>query len=96
MFIPCRDYCYLRFNKQYTKECNNTCDYARIVKVLKEVLITESCCIDTCKNFISKDLCNQYEIPWQCDNEECKNHSLYEIDWNKIYERYDIKFEENT
>lgn len=29
--IPCRDYCYVRYGKQYTPDCDNTCDYARVV-----------------------------------------------------------------
>lgn len=29
-FIPCRDHCYLRYGRQYTEECDTTCDYARV------------------------------------------------------------------
>lgn len=32
MLIPCHDHCYLRYGKQYTKECDTTCDYAKAVK----------------------------------------------------------------
>lgn len=31
MFGPCVDHCYLRYNKQYTKECDNICAYAKAV-----------------------------------------------------------------
>lgn len=31
MFNPCFEHCYLRYNKQYTKECDNTCAYAKAV-----------------------------------------------------------------
>ena len=31
MFVPCRDYCYERFGKQYSpEECDATCDYAKV------------------------------------------------------------------
>lgn len=32
MFIPCKDHCYLRYGKQYSKECDTNCDYAKAVK----------------------------------------------------------------
>ena len=32
MFNPCYEHCYLRYSKQYTKECDDNCDYAKIVK----------------------------------------------------------------
>lgn len=32
MMIPCRDHCYLRYGKEYTSDCDTTCDYARVVK----------------------------------------------------------------
>ena len=31
MLNPCYEYCYLRFGKQYTEDCNNTCEYAKQV-----------------------------------------------------------------
>ena len=31
MFEPCVEYCYFKYNKQYTKECDNTCAYAKAV-----------------------------------------------------------------
>lgn len=30
MFNPCYEHCYLRYGKQYTEECDTTCDYARV------------------------------------------------------------------
>ena len=38
---PCIDYCYNRFGRQYTPECDNICDYAIKVKenkIFKEYL----------------------------------------------------------
>lgn len=32
MFEPCFDHCYIRYNKQYTKECDDNCNYAKVVK----------------------------------------------------------------
>lgn len=32
MFNPCRDYCYTRLGKQYSEECDETCEYANFVK----------------------------------------------------------------
>ena len=32
MFVPCHDHCYLRYGRQYTKECDINCDYAKVVK----------------------------------------------------------------
>ena len=32
MFVPCHDHCYLKYGKQYTEECDTTCDYAKAVK----------------------------------------------------------------
>lgn len=32
-FIPCVDYCYVRFGREYRAEdCDNTCAYAKVVK----------------------------------------------------------------
>ena len=31
MFYPCTE-CYRKFDKQYTSECDDKCDYARAVK----------------------------------------------------------------
>lgn len=37
MMIPCRDYCYIRFGRQYTEECDTRCDYAKSVKESKQL-----------------------------------------------------------
>ena len=34
---PCVDLCYLRYGKEYSEECDETCDYAKAVKELKEL-----------------------------------------------------------
>lgn len=38
IFVPCRDHCYIRYGKQYTKECNTTCDYAKVCLKNKDML----------------------------------------------------------
>ena len=88
MLIPCKDYCYLRFGKQYTEKCDNACDYARVVKVLKEVLTSIDPCTVTCKKSYY-----QAGVPWDCDHlgKDCQKCSMYEIDWNKVYNEYNIK-----
>lgn len=30
MINPCKDYCYIRFGKQYTKECDTQCEFAKV------------------------------------------------------------------
>ena len=35
MYIPCEE-CFRRYQREYTEECDNTCDYARITKEYKE------------------------------------------------------------
>ena len=32
MFEPCYEYCYLRFGKQYTPDCDDKCAYAKVIK----------------------------------------------------------------
>lgn len=29
---PCVDYCFLRYGKQYDINCDNTCEFARVIK----------------------------------------------------------------
>lgn len=36
MKIPCHD-CYIRYNKDYTEECDTTCDYAAVIKENKRL-----------------------------------------------------------
>ena len=38
MFEPCYEHCYLRYGKQYTKECDDKCNYAKAVKEKKELI----------------------------------------------------------
>lgn len=38
MFEPCYEHCYLRYGKQYTKECDNECNYAKVVRENKELV----------------------------------------------------------
>lgn len=34
---PCKDWCFARFGKEYTKECDKHCDYARLHVELKQL-----------------------------------------------------------
>lgn len=38
MFKPCYEHCYLRYGKQYTKECDDKCHYAKAIKENKELI----------------------------------------------------------
>lgn len=35
--IPCKELCYLRYGKQYTSECDTTCEFARVVAENKKL-----------------------------------------------------------
>ena len=37
MFNPCYEHCYLRYGKEYTEECDNTCQYAYLAKKAKSM-----------------------------------------------------------
>lgn len=37
LFVPCRDHCYVRCGKSYTKECDTECDYAKVCLENKEL-----------------------------------------------------------
>ena len=34
---PCIDYCFNRFGKGYTKDCDNNCEYAKVIAENKEL-----------------------------------------------------------
>lgn len=70
-YYPCQT-CYLRFNKQYSSECDDNCDYAKAIKLLKQVLIKTDKCF-YCKNY---DGC--------INQEKCENYNLFELDYEKI------------
>ncbi len=39
---PCVDYCYLRYGKQYSHDCDSKCEYAKVVlenKTLKKAIV---------------------------------------------------------
>lgn len=63
MINPCIDFCYARFSKQYSSDCDDKCEYAKIVKEKKLLeeemdrpiktlgeLATQFCCLIECKN----------------------------------------------
>lgn len=35
LFNPCIGHCFIRYGKQYSKDCDAKCDYAKIAKELK-------------------------------------------------------------
>lgn len=37
MLNPCYEYCYLRFDKQYTEDCDDRCEFAKVVKEKKKL-----------------------------------------------------------
>ena len=53
MFSPCRDYCYVRLGKQYTEECDNTCEYAKTIKELNESLKNASVIIQEYEEYFT-------------------------------------------
>lgn len=63
MFNPCVEHCYLKYGKQYSPDCDDKCEYAKVVnekKLLEEEmdrpiktlaeLTTQFCCLTECKN----------------------------------------------
>ena len=34
---PCKDYCYYRYGKEYTPECDKNCDFAKEVNLRKKL-----------------------------------------------------------
>ena len=70
MFEPCFEHCYLRYGKQYTKECDNNCNYAKTIKILKTLLGCEYC-----KRYLICPVgdCNNYE-KYEIDFEKIKTN----------------------
>ena len=85
MYYPC-----MNCRKEYDKKCINSCDYARSIEVLKEVLLINEPCASVCKNGYP---CKG--VGFDCD-EECENHSLFEVDFDKIMKEYDINLNKET
>ena len=84
MFIPCKEHCYLRYGKQYTKECDDNCDYAHVAKLYeetKQILKSVLTYYDGCA------YCKHYPI---CAVGHCNNYEKYELDWVKIKNNYPI------
>lgn len=84
-------------NCKWEADCNCTsnndydkCYYRLLEKTLKEVLI----CNDGCRNNCTHSY-HIKEYPGYCCNEiNCKNYSMYDIDWNKVIKDYNLN-EEN-
>lgn len=78
---PCVDYCYFRLGKQYSLECEEFCDFAKVVKERNRLL--EECdelkrkirkindyikeCEDTSKNCSNCGNNVEYPPPHTCD-----------------------------
>ena len=39
LFNPCLDYCYLHNGKQYSSECDKSCEFAKIAKELTKIMM---------------------------------------------------------
>ena len=63
MINPCIDLCYTRYGKQYSPDCDDKCEYAKIAKEKKLLekemdrpiktlgeLASQFCCVTECKN----------------------------------------------
>lgn len=84
-------------NCKWESDCNctnskngyDTCEYRLLNKTLEKVLIINDGCRAHCKY-------SYYVpgIPYECDEEHCKDHSMYYIDWEKVIEDYNIDIEE--
>lgn len=96
--------CYMRIdlplcnfkNCKWEADCNCTsksdydkCYYRLIEKTLKKVLICNDGCRSSCTHsYYVKG------IGYDCDEEHCKNYSMYDIDWSKVIKDYNLN-EEN-
>ena len=75
---PCFEYCYVMYGKSYTKECDNKCEYARVVKCLKEVL----------RQHRGRSYCKNYAT---CAEDTCNKCENYQLDFEKINKSYHIE-----
>lgn len=73
MMNPCRDYCYLRFGKQYTESCDTTCDYAKVVKENKRMKAT------------LESIMGSQKYCALCANTGCKNSSTQDATCDPIW-----------
>lgn len=86
VFNPCKK-CQYGNNNQFTDWCISNCEYAQLIKYLKIVLLFSDGCLLHCK--YSHTI--QY-VGLGCDycGEECKNYSMYDIDYDKLRSDYGI------
>ena len=68
----------MTFNKT---ECVSDCEYALLIKTMKQILLIQDGCIH-CKHRITSDEC---EIGW------CPNYEKFDLDINKVIENYELK-----
>lgn len=55
---PCKDWCYTRFGKEYTPECDGYCDYAKLCVELKRAKRERDAVLNAFRGFIqSGHLC---------------------------------------
>lgn len=52
---PCTEYCYLRYGKQYSKECDDECEFASWVQIAKD-LQTKLDSIDSALNNLEEEV----------------------------------------
>lgn len=77
MLNPCYELCYRYGGRTYTKECDVTCDYAKMAKMLKTVLI----------NYTKCEYCRKYPI---CPVGSCYEYEKYELNFEKIKADYQV------
>lgn len=101
MFNPCIEHCYNRYGKQYSSDCDDKCEYAKVVrekKLLEEEmdrpiktlgeLATQFCCLTECKN--CPVVIHEYEKRTKLDKETlhepcCANLYKWIIEQSKAF-----------
>lgn len=85
---PCKDYCYLRFGKQYSADCDTSCEFAKAVKSVEKAI--ESMIQSKVIKFKSlSKYCNVVDVDITSDVFTDKKFisSVYEDDWNSCPDR---------
>lgn len=69
MFNPCYEHCYLKYGRQYTEECDNSCEYANSLSKLKPY--------GGIDEVVKIMKCNNCYLRYHCDEQTefiCKNN----------------------
>lgn len=54
MFNPCLEHCYQKYDKQYSSDCDNNCEFAKAIKTLETIMGSQKFCA-LCANTKCKD-----------------------------------------